>query len=308
MSAIRLWLAALALCLSGPALASDGTPWASVPAQALRAVDDDVARHSATAAYFDGLEISEYRFVENGFTWHLIRFRNMAKPDGPLWMVPHDDENAAFDAMIAAVREHGGTGIAVNSGRGSLRLQAGRGECGGRRSSVAACDPNRNFAAATPLFTAAFLDQRPEHRPVIALHTNSPGFSGDGHGGSGDTTILDRSAFRRGRAAPRAGAVLATNPQPAMANYDTLGLAAFPERQIRPTPAADRCGIAIAQAGIHFWHESVRASDGSMSNYLALNRPEIPYFNAESRTERDHAVAAARHRQIIAAYLRNCGQ
>ena len=43
-----------------------------------------------------------------------------------------------------------------------------------------------------------------------------------------------------------------------------------------------------------------------MSNYLALNRPDIRYFNAESRAERDPAVAAARHRQIIAAYLRNC--
>jgi hypothetical protein len=303
---VRLVLLALALFLPGPARAAAASGWTVVPADSLRAVDDDVARNSATAGYFDGLEVSEYRFGENGFNWHLLRFRNPAKPDGPLWMVPHDDENGAFEAMIAAVREYGGVGIAVNSGPGSLRLQAGRGECGGRRGAVAACDPNRNFAAATPLFTAAFLDQRPDNRPVIALHTNSPGFSGDGHGGSGDTTILDRSAFRRGRAAARAGAVLATNPQPAMANYDTLGLAPYAARERRPTDESGRCGLAIAQSGIHFWHERVRASDGSMSNYLALNRPDILYFNAESRTEADPAVAAARHRVMIAAYLRSC--
>ena len=93
-----------------------------------------------------------------------------------------------------------------------------------------------------------------------------------------------------------------------MANYDTLGLAPFPARETRPTDAAGRCGLAIAQAGIHFWHERVRASDGSMSNYLTLHRPDIRYFNAESRSESDPAVAAARHRTMIAAYLRNCAR
>ncbi len=302
----RFWLLAVLFGLPGAAAATRPPSWTIVSDRSLQAVDDDVARNSVVAGYFDGIEISEIRVSENGFTWHLIRFRDPARPDGPLWIVPHDDENAAFDAMIAAIREHGGVGIAVNSGHEARRAQAGRGECGVPRRAVTACDPNRNFDSRTPLFTSAFLDQRPAGQPVIALHTNSPGFAGDGHGGSGDTTILDRPAWRRGVPAPRNGGVLATNPQPDMANYDTLGLAAFPARQGRPAPAADRCGAAIAQGGIHFWHEPVRASDGSMSNYLALNRPEIRYFNAESRAEHDPAVATARHRRIITAFLRNC--
>jgi hypothetical protein len=173
---------------------------------------------------------------------------------------------------------------------------------------VTACDPNRNFDARTPLFTAAFLDQRPGNQPVIALHTNTPGFAGDGHGGLGDMTILDPSAYRRGFSMPRPGGVFATNPQPEMANFDTLGLSPYLARESRPTAASDRCGTAIAGAGIHFWHERVAASDGSMSNFLALNRPDISYFNAESRAESDPAKAAARHRLMIAAYLQNCAQ
>ena len=93
---VRLLLLALAFCLPRPAQAAGASGWTIVPAESLRPVDDDVARNSAIAGYFDGLEVSEYRFGENGFNWHLLRFRNPAKPDGPLWMVPHDDENGAF--------------------------------------------------------------------------------------------------------------------------------------------------------------------------------------------------------------------
>jgi hypothetical protein len=300
----------LLLTLSLPVSTPPMTPstWTITTAEVLRAVDDDVARNIATPGFFDGLEISEYRFRENGFDWRLLRFRNAANPNGPLWIVPHDDENAAFDAMIAVLREHGGVGIAVNSGPRSLRRQAGDGQCGVRRGRVRYCDPNRNFDTRTPLFSAAFLNQRPTHQPVIALHTNAPGFSGDGHGGQGDTTILNRSARRRGAPVPRTGAVLASNPQPDMANYDTLGLTPYLARQRRPAEADGRCGQAIANAGIHFWHEPVSTSDGSMSNYLALHRPDIRYFNAESRAEANLAVAAARHQLIVTAYLRHCGR
>jgi hypothetical protein len=62
----------------------------------------------------------------------------------------------------------------------------------------------------------------------------------------------------------------------------------------------------MANSGIHFWHEPVRASDGSLSNYLALNRPDIAYMNAESRAEVDLVLAAHRHAIMIEAYLENC--
>lgn len=268
--------------------------------------DDDLGRHAAEENYLDGLDVSERRFSENGFDWHLIRFVNKTKPEGPLWMVPHDDENPAFDAAIVALKEHGGVAIMVNSGPGSARRQAGDGTCGVRPERTKSCDPNRNFDARTPKFTAAFLDQRPEGQPVIAFHTNSHGFSGDGQGGRGEITILDAKAWQRGQTRARAGGYLAVDPKPEMANYDTLGLTAYLARNGGPDGTAVLCQIAMTSAGTHFWHERVERSDGSMSNYLALGHPDIAYFNAESRDEVDLALSAARHKVMIDTYLNGC--
>ena len=81
---------------------ASGVPNASAQATAWRdadlalLIDDDLARHSGDVAFLEGLKVSETRFSEAGFNWHLIRFVNGAKPEGPIWAVPHDDENAAF--------------------------------------------------------------------------------------------------------------------------------------------------------------------------------------------------------------------
>ena len=280
--------------------------WTNTPVEILQPVDDDIGRHAGDARYFHGIDISEVRFTENGFAWHVIRFTNAAKPVGPLWVTPHDDENAAFEAMIAAIREHGGSGLAVNSGPGSSRNQSGEGRCGVVARKVASCDPNRNFGAATPIFTAVFLGQHIKDQPVIALHTNGLGFAADGSEGRGNITMLDRAAYRRGIFAPRSGGLFAVQPQMVMANYDSFGITAFLAKNGGPSAEAARCGRALADAGIHFWHEPVSKSDGSMSNYLVVHQPEIRYFNAESRHESSLDVAAARHRIMAAAYLSNC--
>lgn len=268
--------------------------------------DDDLGRHKTEVGYLDGLDVSHQRFSENGFDWHLIRFANRLNPDGPLWMVPHDDENAAFEAAITAVKEHGGVAIMVNSGAGSARRQAGNGTCGVKPERTTSCDPNRNFAPSSPKFTAAFLGQRSTGQPVIALHTNTPGFTGDGRDGRGEITILDVKAHQRGQTKPRGGGHFALNPKPEMANYDTLGLTAYLARNGGPDAIAVLCRNAMTSAGTHFWHERVARSDGSMSNYLALQHSDVAYFNAESRTEVDLSVAAARHKVMIDAYLEGC--
>lgn len=262
--------------------------------------DDDIRRHDKDAQFWDGISIVERRFSEAGFDWHLLRFSSTKNPHSVIWVVPHDDENAAFEAMIAAIKKHGGMGIVVNSGPGSLRRQAGKGTCGGRTATVTSCDPNRNFSDSTPLFTSAFLDHRTEDKqPIIALHTN-------GHGAAGDFSLLNIDAYKRGRVELRAGAYRATKPRTVMANYDTLGLIAYPARNGGPSAADVACRNYLTKSGIHFWHERVDESDGSLSNYLALKRPEIPYFNAESRSEADLSQSAARHLVMIDAYLQGC--
>ena len=265
--------------LSAPAPAAPHVWQALEPASL---VDDDLARHAGDAAYLEGLTLSTLAFSENGFTWQLLRFENPAKPDGPLWIVPHDDENGAFEALIPALRTHGGRAIVINS-NGSKRMQTGHGRCGVRTAIVAACDPNRNFAAETPIYTSALLEQIVAGQPVIALHTNGPGFSGDGKGGRGDITILDRSAYAKGQVKPRAWGHFGGGSNPNQTDHDTLGLVAWLASKGAPDAKAVACRIALNQSGMHFWHERVERSDGSLSNYLALYSPEIAYFNAEAR-------------------------
>ena len=302
----RLVLILAVMLCNLPAYGSKLSKWHPTSADTLMQIDDDIRRNIGMSGYFEGIEISDRRFTENGFAWHLVRFVSKEKPEGPLWMVPHDDESAGFDAMIAAIKAHGGVGIAVNSGTGSLRRQSGNGVCGVKPAAVTSCDPNRNFDQRASLFTSAFLNERNDGWPIIALHTNSHGFSGDRHGGRGEITVLDIAAFGLGVTAPRSGGHFAVAPKPEMANYDTLGLTAYLARNRGPNPDAEACRDGVTKSGVHFWHERVGASDGSMSNYLAINHPGISYFNAESRDEMDLSVAAGRHKIMIDAYLASC--
>ncbi len=306
---MRFWVRGMLAAIAALSIPTNAVPkanWLQVEPIALIQLDDDISRNMTGDGFFAGIKLSEYRFSENGFDWHLIRFTSIDKPIGPIWVVPHDDENAAFDAMIAAIRTYGGVGIAVNSGPGSDRRQSGNGVCGVKSGRTNMCDPNRNFDAQAPMFTAAFIDAFTPHRPVIALHTNSHGFSGDGAGGRGDITIYDREAFARGTIAARKNGRLAVNPAAEMQNPDTLALSAFLARRGGPAAHDAACGEAMAQSGVHFWHEAVGKSDGSLSNYLALNHPDLAYVNAESRAENDLALAAGRHAIMIKAYLEKC--
>jgi hypothetical protein len=262
--------------------------------------DDDLTRHAATPDFLDGVTVSEMRFAEAGFTWHLLRFVNDAKPVGPLWVVPHDDENAAFESALAALKMHGGVAIMVNSGTGSSRMQSGQGTCGGRVAVVSRCDPNRNFSAVTPLFTNAHLDQLSAGQPVIALHTNSPGYGP----GKGEITILDAAAARKGTMRPRKNGYFGGEGPSVLADPDSYAILPFVAPLIQEYD--QRCRNTLIQAGVHVWHEEVRKSDGSLSNYVVLEKAAFVYVNMESRRETDLAIASERHRLMIDAYLSGC--
>ena len=262
--------------------------------------DDDLIRHSAEPDFLSGVTVSETRFSEAGFNWHLLRFVNAAKPVGPLWVVPHDDENAAFDSAISALKSHGGVAIVVNSGRGSSRTQTGQGTCGGRTPILSRCDPNRNFSSATPLFTNAHLDQRPSGQPVIALHTNSPGFGP----GKGEITILDAAAASKGKIRPRKNGYFGGVGPVALKDHDSYAIIPFVAPKIQEYDV--RCRKALVQAGVHVWHEAVGKSDGSFSNYAVLEKADMVYVNMESRREVNLMVASERHRLMVDAYLKGC--
>ncbi|MBK6706175.1 MAG: hypothetical protein IPG54_01295 [Sphingomonadales bacterium] len=280
--------------------------WSGISKDQIAALhDDDLDRHQAEVGYLDGLAVSEIRFSENGFQWHLLRFTSAEKPQGPLWIVPHDDENAAFEAMIAALRQYGGTGIAVNTGPASTRRQPGVGNCGVRAGTTTACDPNRNFDLKSPLFTANILDQHSAGQPIIALHTNSHGFSGDGEGGRGDISMLDARAYRQGIIRPRADGHFGNRSVPSLDDPDIYAILPYPATKgISETD--NWCRTALNAAGANVWHERVGTSDGSLSNYVALNLPEVGYLNAEAKRDDALSVAAEAQRLIVDSYLSKC--
>ncbi len=301
-----LLLVLFAVVVAFPGAAQPAShPWQTVmPADFPGLSDEDIERHAADPGFFTGVKIAERRFAENGFDWHLIRFENAARPAGPLWVVPHDDENAAFDAMIAALKTHGGVGIAVNTKPVGKRRQPGYGRCGGQARLTSSCDPNRNFNAMSPLFTAAFLHDLQPGQPIIALHTNSPGYSGDGQGGRGDITILDTGSRASAAIRPRADGHFGSGAVALLNDPDVYAI--LPYAATAVPPADSECRRALNAAGIHVWHERVVESDSSLSNYLALTHPEIRYVNMEAKREPDLAKAVAAQGLMVAAYLAGC--
>jgi hypothetical protein len=117
--------------------------------------------------------VTELRFSENGADWHFLIIRNLALP-GPLWALPHDEEDAAFVTGVGAVRRYGGVMVVVENGE--ERMNAGLDPNRVFAVTAAAADVCPGTAAPAPLHVAAHLDQWDRAFPIIGLHTNWDGY------------------------------------------------------------------------------------------------------------------------------------
>ena len=144
------------------------------PVDPMTMATDDFTR-LANPAIWDGLSVNRIEFREDRAFWRLYRIVNLRHPGGPLWFVPHDNENAAFQAAVFAVRSYGGVVIAIEEAR-SIDGPDSR-----MNPDVAygrSIDPNRNFRDDTPSYAATVLaDLGSPTRLIVALHTNEPGYS-----------------------------------------------------------------------------------------------------------------------------------
>ena len=239
---------------------------ACAPALGLSDSDGDLAR--VDPALLAELCVSVAQVNDGGRTWTIERFQS-GRP-GPLWIVPHDDENSAFASGVAALHRHGGILVAVDNY--GWRTNESR-------------DPNRIFGSAArchgdgsgpvaPLFTTEMLRHRFAGYPIIALHTNLRGYEGDGADGQGNTSILLGGPHR--------------TQFPAAASYpgsvsppDTLAFVAGAGQA--PDEATAQLIAQLNSLGVNVIYEHVAPgwTDCSLSNFALLSNLAV-YINIET--------------------------
>ncbi|MHA6720278.1 hypothetical protein ACX40Y_12615 [Sphingomonas sp. RS6] len=255
----------------------------------LTIADDDFSRHRDPGEW-QGLSVRRIEFQAERGHWRLWRIANIRNPKGALFFVPHDNENAGFEAGLWAVRHYGGVLIAVDSG-------VAPGHDGERYNAAVdygpPIDPNRNFDTALPSYAGHILaDLKRVGGPIIALHTNTPGFDPtdskchrDDPKGEGiisirfcDDTLTPSASQRR---------------EWPFDDDDTVAFATYRATQ-RPEDAF--CRNAMVGADFNVVQERVVASDGSLSNYAILHGIHYLNFETQERGLDPVELAGARDR------------
>lgn len=280
----------LAVLLAASVLSAAAQDQAAVPVQTpkgkcippdqLYDLDGDVSRNAELLSSPElclRLEV----FNEGRFRWVLQIVQNKKRPNGPLWAVPHDDEDAAFSAAILSVLRFGGTVVAAEA-NGDRFNEPIRGPKNRKQ------DPNRNFEIGdgakckwqienSPVYTRRFMQWRPRNQPIIALHTNDPGYKGDGNNGDGTVSMakpLDPETTNITKFA-------AARSIPSVSPNDTMVFVAS-----RQPPGGDRALTNFVRRlnaqGVNVLFEEVSSeNDCSLSNYAAL-RGIRNYVNVEA--------------------------
>ncbi len=223
------------------------------------AVRDQDVRRNLHAIKNADLCVSQDKLTENGIDWRFTTIANTKAPRGPVWYLPHDDEQTAFDAAVYAVARYGGRLVAVDGGEGR---------------NYRGVDPNRMFAMTlaqagpcamrfpAPRYTNFVMDQFGGARHILSMHNNSRG---------GSVTVGVNTAKAKG--------------------YRTSGTFSDPDHMIftagtNPIEADRRASATrdnLLRAGLSVVHEQVSQTnnDCSFSNHVALN-DNREYFNIEA--------------------------
>jgi hypothetical protein len=218
---------------------------------------------------------------EGAFHWVFHVLEHRKAPEGPFWVLPHDNENSAFEAALHAVTTYGGGLLAVDSG--------------GRRTHLGQ-DPNRNFStsasesrlcsaqrAPAPGYTGAILAHYKGRRgPYLAMHNNENGWRGNG--GRGTISVYRTSAVLYGFPA-------ASGPLRDEDNLVFLAGTGTPATD----PALRRRIAALNAAGLNVQYKQVtdRSFDCSLSDYIARRRLG-DYYNIEAEHgRREDQIAMA---------------
>lgn len=248
--------------------------------------DDDFARHP-DAATWAGLTVSRIDFSEERATWRLYKIQDRARPRGPLWFVPHDNENAGFEAALVSLRKYGGTIIAVDSGGVRMNHNVTEGP---------PIDPNRDFHDGLPGYPSQVLAALNRGAwPIIALHTNARGYDPtdstcphpEDVPGQGEISVHFCDAVMQPSESK-------SHTYP----FDDTDTVAFATYNASTAPEAAFCESELMAADFNVIHERVVDSDGSLSNYAVLHH--LAYLNFETQEQGldPDKLAAARDRLV----------
>jgi hypothetical protein len=246
------------------------------PVDPLVMATDDFTR-LADPALWDGLTVTRIEFRDDRAFWRLYRIDNLRKPDGPLWFVPHDNENAAFQAAIYAVRAYGGQVVAIEEARSIAGPDS---RLNGDVAFGKPIDPNRNFRDETPGYAREILAGLGNPaRMIVALHTNEPGYD------SSQSTCGPQPPAYTGKGEI---SVLLCNdlymPHPSIYaewpfdDTDSVAIVSYPGSG---GPGDGYCVRALADADMNIMLERVMTSDGSLSNFALFHG--LPYVNLETQ-------------------------
>ncbi len=273
---VRALIILLSLLAASAASAQAAPQRIVTPVDPLTMGTDDFIR-LADPALWDGLTVTRIEFRDDRAFWRLYRIDNPRNPNGPLWFVPHDNENAAFQAAVYAVRAYGGQVVAVEEARS---LSGPDSRMNGDVAFGKSIDPNRNFRDETPAYASEILASLgPPARLIVALHTNEPGYD------SSESTCGPQLPAYTGKGEI---SVLLCNdvytPRPSLSedwpfdDTDSVAIVSYPGSG---GPGDGYCVQALADADMNIMLERVMTSDGSLSNFALFHG--LPYVNLETQ-------------------------
>ena len=329
---IPLIIPSLILLLTG--CAGDGSRGSSITIsdclEPTRANSADIRRH-LSRIQAAGLCYRQQQVREGRFRWTFHILEHQQHPRGPFWILPHDNEDTAFGVAVQAVIDYGGGLLAVDSG--------------GQRNFLGQ-DPNRNFSRSNaesrrcpgqrqpaPGYSQAILDHYRDRRgPVLALHNNHNGWSGNG--GAGTISMARESATlraypgarlnnngnpgghaNRGNSSSRSASRISgtgtsgTSGSSGSSNSSTKGNSRLRDEDnlifivstapLSPDSRLKRRVIALNAAGLNVMHKQLNSTnfDCSLSDYVARHRLG-EYYNIEAE-HGDHQT----QRQMIERLL-----
>ena len=273
---VRALIILLGLLVASTASAQVAPQRIVTPVDPLTLGTDDFTR-LADPTLWDGLTVTRVEFRDDRAFWRLYRIDNARKPSGPLWFVPHDNENAAFQAAIYAVRAYGGQVIAVEETRSVYGPDS---RTNGDVAFGRPIDPNRNFRDETPGYAREILAGLGEPpRLIVALHTNEPGYDSSAstcgpqppaYTGKGEISVLLCNELYMPRRSAYGDWPFDDTDSVAIVSYPASG-----------GPGDGYCVRALADADMNIMLERVMTSDGSLSNFALFHG--LPYVNLETQ-------------------------